>query len=149
MFNTNWAPPKFSKLSHLQHQERWTFCSMASGLYLNYLIFILSQYLLFNGVSNTLRSQESRAVAKKNFGLKLHVGGGPLKTNYAPRLHHFCFCFNIPDMLLLSLLFHLTHPSRLCVLINLASLFRYLEDLLSKVRITQQRPLPLKLPHAG
>ncbi|KAF0032775.1 hypothetical protein F2P81_015065 [Scophthalmus maximus] len=41
-------------------------------------------------VSTTLRSQERRALAKKNVSLKLRLGGGPLKTHYAPRLRHFC-----------------------------------------------------------
>lgn len=42
-------------------------------------------------VSSTLRSQESRAAAKKNFSLKLRLGGGPLKTHYAPHFHRFSF----------------------------------------------------------
>lgn len=41
--------------------------------------------------ANTLRSQESRFVAKKNVSLKLRLGGGPLKTRYAPLFHHLSF----------------------------------------------------------
>lgn len=58
----------------------------------NYSICAPRRYLLFSGesarVSNTLRSQESRSVAKKNASVYLSVGGGPPKTRYALRVHH-------------------------------------------------------------
>lgn len=67
--------------------------TLGSGL--NYLIFILSQYLLFSEetvrVSSTLRSQESSDAAKKNPSLKRRLGGDPPKTRYAPHFHHFSF----------------------------------------------------------
>lgn len=57
-----------------------------------------------------------------------------------------CFSFGIPDVLLLSPLFHLAHLCRLHVLRNRTSLRRYREHLLSKVRRAGSRPIPLR-PH--
>lgn len=82
---------RFHKTKHTVTQLHKSFILI---LWLHFLIFILSQCLFSNRetwhVSSALRSQEIQAGAKTNFSLKLRLGGGPLKTHYAP--HHVLPC---------------------------------------------------------
>ncbi len=144
-------------MKRTEHTVSTVHFPFSPGLCLNFSIFTLSQYIYC--------SAERPFMSAVLWGHK-KAEPRPRKTSHRSfvwvevlyrriMLHIFsaspspCFCLNIPDVLLLFLLFHFTHLYRLQALTNPTSLLRQISRAsLEQSTRTAGRSLTLKLLHS-